>query len=85
MLLDLDAFRGAPLTRDPFTFTVVKNSIRPADAAAIQADFPDIADTGLLPAEATRPGPKFRHRLSARIKLATSIFKPAKKKSAARG
>jgi len=60
MLLDLDAFRAAPLTTDPFAFTVVKNVIRPADAKAIQADFPVIADSGLLPVEATRPGPKFR-------------------------
>ena len=60
MLLDLEALRAAPLTREPFTFTVVKSALRPADAAAIQADFPFIADSGLLPVEATRPGPKFR-------------------------
>ena len=57
MLLDLEAFRAAPLTTEPFTFTVVKNAIRPADAAAIREDFPEIADSGLLPVEATRPGP----------------------------
>ncbi len=60
MLLNLEAFLAAPLTSEPFTFTVVKNAIRPADAAAIREDFPEIADSGLLPVEATRPGAKFR-------------------------
>ncbi len=59
-LLDLEALRAAPLTRDPFTFTVVPSAVRAADAAAIRDDFPDIADSGLLPVEATRPGPRFR-------------------------
>ena len=58
-LIDLEAFRAAPLTRDPFTFTIVRQAIRPADAADIRADFPAIADSGLLPVEATTPGPRF--------------------------
>jgi hypothetical protein len=58
-LLDLEALRQAPLVRDPFNFTVVKEAIRPADAAAVRDDFPAIADPGLLPVEATRFGPKF--------------------------
>ena len=59
-LLDFEALQLAPLSRDPFTFTVVQNAIRPADAAAIRDDFPQIEDSGLLPVEATRPGPLFR-------------------------
>jgi hypothetical protein len=58
-LLDLEALRQAPLVREPFNFTVVKDAIRPVDAAAIRDDFPDIRDSGLLPVEATRYGPKF--------------------------
>ena len=58
-LIDLEAFRAAPLMRDPFTFTIVRQAVRPADAADIRADFPAIADSGLLPVEATRPGPRF--------------------------
>jgi len=58
-LIDLEAFRRAPLVREPFAFTVVKGAIRPADAAAIRADFPDIENSALLPVEATRPGPRF--------------------------
>jgi len=53
MLLNLEALRRAPLVREPFNFTVIKDVIRPADAVAIRADFPDIADSGLLPVEAT--------------------------------
>jgi hypothetical protein len=59
MLLNLEALRRAPLVREPFNFTVVKDLVRPADAAAIRADFPDIEDCGLLPVEATRYGPWF--------------------------
>lgn len=58
-LLDLEALRESPLVRDPFNFTVVKQAIRPADAAAIRDDFPDIEDSGLLPVEATRHGQLF--------------------------
>jgi SM-20-related protein len=59
-LLDLEALRAAPLTHEPFNFTIVKQAIRPEDAAAIRDDFPDIEDSGLLPVEATHYGPKFR-------------------------
>jgi len=59
-LLDLEALQRAPLTREPFTFTVVANAIRPADATAIRDDFPAIDNSGLLPVEATEHGPLFR-------------------------
>ena len=35
-LLDLEAFRAAPLTREPFTFTVVPHAV-PPEAAALHA------------------------------------------------
>lgn len=58
-LLDLDALRRAPVTRDPFVFTVVPDFVAPSNAAAVRADFPAIAWPGLLPVEATRFGPRF--------------------------
>ena len=58
-LLDLEALAQAPLVRDPFNFTIVEDAVRPADAAAIREDFPDIEDSGLLPVEATNYGPSF--------------------------
>ena len=60
MLLDLDAVRASPSTRDPSMFTVVKNLVRPADAAAIEADFPAVAESEKSPYAASRAGPKFR-------------------------
>jgi hypothetical protein len=58
-LLDLDALRRAPLTREPFAFTMVPHFVGPVNAQAVRADFPNIAYPGLLPVEATRYGPHF--------------------------
>jgi len=58
-LINFDALVRAPLAREPFIFTVAPDLISPDDAAAIRADFPAIADSGLLPVEATRGGAKF--------------------------
>jgi SM-20-related protein len=58
-LLDLDAFRRAPLATDPFDHLVVTDFIRPAVLAATLRDFPRIDDAGLLPVAATEPGPAF--------------------------
>jgi hypothetical protein len=62
-LINLDALARAPLSREPFTFTVAPDLVSPENAAAIRADFPVIADSGLLPVEATRPGRRFRQFL----------------------
>ena len=58
--LDLEAFRAAALTTEPFSYLVVKNFIHPEVAAEIVKDFPEIAYPGLLPVEATQFGPKIR-------------------------
>jgi hypothetical protein len=58
--LDLEAFRAAALTTEPFSYLVVTNFIHPEVAAEIVKDFPEIAYPGLLPVEATQFGPKFR-------------------------
>jgi SM-20-related protein len=62
-LINLDALARAPLAREPFIYTAAPDLVSPDNAAAIRADFPEIADSGLLPVEATRPGPKFREFL----------------------
>jgi len=64
-LLRLDALREAPLTRDPFCYTVVKDFVTPAAAEAIRHDFPQIDYPGLLPVEATRPGLRFNALIEA--------------------
>jgi hypothetical protein len=58
-LLDLEAFRQAPLAREPFLYTVVPGLVSAADAGDILADFPKIDHPGLLPVEATAYGPRF--------------------------
>ena len=76
MVLDLEAFRAAPLTREPFMSTVVPGFVHPADADAILADYPAIAHAGLLPLGATRYGPHFGELIdelrSARVARAFS-------------
>lgn len=57
--LDLRALADAPLTTDPFAFTVVRNFIRPWEAGGLRRDFPAIPYPGLLPVDATRFGPGF--------------------------
>ncbi|MGA2794338.1 MAG: 2OG-Fe(II) oxygenase [Roseiarcus sp.] len=58
-LLDLEAFRQAPLAREPFLYTVVPSLVAAADASQILEDFPKIDHPGLLPVEATTYGLRF--------------------------
>jgi SM-20-related protein len=58
-LVDLDALRRTPVTRDPFFFAIVPNFVEPRHAKVIRRDFPAIAYPGLLPPEATGFGPRF--------------------------
>jgi hypothetical protein len=58
-LLDLDAFRAAPLVTAPFQHIVLRGFLKPETAQAVRADFPEIASPGLLPLGATTPGPAF--------------------------
>jgi len=58
-LINLDALREAPLTREPFLFTMVEGFVPAERTPAVTADFPAISHAGLLPLEATRPGPRF--------------------------
>ncbi len=58
-LIDLAAFRAAPLTRSPFRFTVVPGFLKSAALPAVRADFPDIRVPGLLPVSELSFGPGF--------------------------
>lgn len=58
-LLDLDAFARTPLTETPFPFLTVPAFLKQETLTEIVADFPQIADAGLLPIEALRYGPAF--------------------------
>jgi SM-20-related protein len=58
-LLDLEAFRQAKLATEPFNYIVVPGFLHASTAPAVRRDFPDIQYPGLLPVEATTPGPAF--------------------------
>ena len=59
-ILDLDAFRATPLTEKPFPYLVTPNFIAQNHAREVLQDFPQIDTPGLLPLEATSPGPLFQ-------------------------
>lgn len=58
--IDLTAFHAAPLTRSPFSFTVVPGFLKSAALPAVRADFPDIRVPGLFPVSELSFGPGFR-------------------------
>jgi hypothetical protein len=58
-LLDLSAFRAAPLTRDPFDYLILPGFLRPEHLGAINAAFPHIDDPGSFPLGGLRYGPAF--------------------------
>ncbi len=58
-LLDLSAFRDAPLTREPFAFTVAPDFLKPEALTAVRADFPVIPHPGLFPLQDLAYGPRF--------------------------
>ncbi|MGE4483066.1 2OG-Fe(II) oxygenase [Acidocella sp.] len=56
-ILDIQAFRRTTLNTAPFKHLVVKDFIASGQADAALRDFPAIEHAGLLPVEATKPGP----------------------------
>ena len=58
-VLDLEAFRAAPLTREPFDYLILPGFIQPARLAAINADYPRIDRPGSFPLGEVRYGPAF--------------------------
>jgi hypothetical protein len=58
-LLDLAAFRAAPLTRDPFDYLILPGFVRREHLAAVNAAFPHIDNPGSFPVGGLRYGPAF--------------------------
>ena len=63
-LLDLDALRQAPMATEPFKYAVVPHFIRQDEEKSVLQDFPNIDFPGLLPVEATSPGPLMKALIS---------------------
>jgi len=57
--MDLEAFRRAPLRRDPFDFVVVRGFLRDAARESLTADFPEIRHRGSFPVGVLTYGPTF--------------------------
>jgi hypothetical protein len=56
-LLDLEAFERTPLQRDPCDHVIVPRFVRPEALAAVNRDYPQIAEAGNFPPEALGYGP----------------------------
>jgi SM-20-related protein len=57
--IDVEAVRGAVLTRTPFPYFMVPRFVRPDAIAAINADFPAVTHAGSFPLPTLRFGPAF--------------------------
>lgn len=64
-MLDLEAFRRAPLQRDPYPFLVVRDFIAADQLDGVLADFPAIAHPGSIPVSEAPGGPRFQALIAA--------------------
>ena len=58
--IDLDAFRAAPLKREPYDYVVVPGFVRPAAFERIVADYPEIDRPGSFPPSVLTCGRRFQ-------------------------
>jgi SM-20-related protein len=58
--LKLEAFRETPLAREPFEYLVVPGFIKQEALASLNADYPNISESGSFPVERTSYGPAFQ-------------------------
>ncbi len=61
----LDAFRAAPLQREPYEHVVVRGFVNPEALAKINADYPSIEHSGSFPLAALKFGPSFQAMVDA--------------------
>jgi hypothetical protein len=58
-MLDLERFRGTPLTREPFDFLIVPEFVKAEGRSAIDKDYPDVGRAGSFPLGEVTYGPAF--------------------------
>src|SRR5258706_13789149 len=63
MKIDLQRFRDTLLIAEPFPYLIVPNFVKPEARAAINADFPKLAQHGSFPVSDQRYGPAFAELL----------------------
>ncbi len=64
-VLDLAAFRAAPLTREPFDYLILPEFVRAAARGPINADYPEVDGPGSYPLGQLSYGPAFRTLIDA--------------------
>lgn len=64
-ILDLDAFRAAPLARDSYEHIILPGFVKPDALRRLNADYPHIKQTGSFPLDSLKFGPGFRELVDA--------------------
>lgn len=64
-ILDLEAFRAAPLVREPYEHLVLQGFVKPEALRRLNADYPRIEQTGSFPLDSLKFGPGFQALVEA--------------------
>lgn len=64
-ILDLDAFRAAPLARDPYEHIILPGFVKPEALRRLNVDYPHIKQTGSFPLDSLKFGPGFSELVDA--------------------
>jgi hypothetical protein len=64
-ILDLEAFRAAPLEREPFEHLVLREFVKPDALCRINSDYPRIMQSGSFPLDSVKFGPGFQAMVNA--------------------
>ncbi|MGH9715666.1 MAG: 2OG-Fe(II) oxygenase [Candidatus Acidiferrales bacterium] len=64
-ILDLEAFRDAPLVRDPYEYLILPGFVKQAGLRRLNSDYPQIEQTGSFPLDSLKFGPGFRDLVDA--------------------
>lgn len=64
-IFDLEAFRSAPLVRQPYDYLILPAFVKPEALRRLNSDYPHIEQTGSFPLDALTFGPGFRDLIEA--------------------
>jgi hypothetical protein len=64
-VFDLEAFRAAPLEREPFEHLVLREFVKPDALCRINSDYPRIMQSGSFPLDSVKFGPGFQAMVNA--------------------
>lgn len=64
-ILDLDAFRAAPLVQEPYEHLILPRFVKPEALRRLNSDYPEIEQTGSFPLDSLKFGAGFRALVDA--------------------